>query len=180
MSKVLVTYASKHHSTAEIAAAISTVLRRFDKLQLDLMNIETVQTITPYDVIVLGSAVYAGQWQPAAAEFLKRYEQELTQKSVWLFSSGPTGEGDPKTMLKGWEFPEGLRPVIERIRPQDTAVFHGKLDPASLNILERLVVKGVHAPTGDFRDWNMIRDWALGIAQALVPDQEDPVSLPRE
>ena len=180
MTRVLVTYASKHHSTAEIAEAISKILRQFDELQVDIKAVEIAESITPYDVIVLGSAVYAGQWQSVAADFLKQHEQELMQKFVWVFSSGPTGEGDPKTLIKGWEFPEGLRPVIERIKPQDTMVFHGKLDPASLNVFERLVVKGVHAPTGDFRDWKMIHDWALAIAHALVPGQEEPLSLRQE
>ena len=31
------------------------------------------------------------------------------------------------------------------------------------------LVKGIKAPTGDFRDWNAIESWATGIAQALQP-----------
>jgi len=32
---------------------------------------------------------------------------------------------------------------------------------------ERVIVKGVKAPTGDFRDWNEIDSWAAGIASRL-------------
>jgi menaquinone-dependent protoporphyrinogen oxidase len=177
MTKILVIYASKHHSTAEIAEVIGKVMRQFDALQVEIKAVENVTSITSYDVIVLGSAVYAGHWQSSAAEFLKQHEQVLTRKFVWVFSSGPTGEGDPKALMKGWEFPEDLRPLIEHIKPQDITVFHGKLDPASLNVFERFVVKGVNAPTGDFRDWEAIRDWALTIAHALVPNRHDPLSL---
>lgn len=164
MVKVLVAYASKHNSTAEIADTIGAVLQQTGDFEVDIRSAETIDDITPYEIIVLGSAIYAGQWQPAAARFLKDYESQLAQRQVWLFSSGPTGEGDPTELLKGWEMPQALEPVVQRIQPQGVALFHGKLDPATLNYFERLLVRGVKAPTGDFRDWDMIRDWAAGIA----------------
>jgi menaquinone-dependent protoporphyrinogen oxidase len=167
MTKILVAYASKHNSTAEIADAIGEVLRESGGLQVDIQSVEAVKDITVYDAVVLGSAVYAGQWQGEAADFLKQHEQELAQRPTWLFSSGPTGEGDPKALMKGWEFPEALRPIAERVKPRDVAVFHGNLDTDKLSMLERLMVKGVKAPMGDFRDWNLIRAWASGVAQAL-------------
>ncbi len=128
---------------------------------------ENVKDITPYDAIILGSPVYMGQWQSKAADFLRKHETELAQRPVWLFSSGPTGEGDPQDRLKGWKFPDVLLPITERIKPRDIALFHGNLDPAKLSIVERIVVKGVKASTGDFRDWNVIRDWANKIVQSL-------------
>ena len=30
---------------------------------------------------------------------------DLSQKPVWLFSSGPTNEGDLEVLLEGWKFP---------------------------------------------------------------------------
>jgi menaquinone-dependent protoporphyrinogen oxidase len=167
MTTILVAYATKHDSTAEIAYAIGEVLRHAGTAQVDVRSVETVRDVTPYDAVVLGSAVYAGQWQSSAAEFLKTHEETLRQKLVWLFSSGPTGEGAPQIVLKGWEFPEALKPIADRIQPRDVTVFHGKLDPKKLNFLERLVVKGVKAPMGDYRNWEAIRAWAISIAEAL-------------
>jgi menaquinone-dependent protoporphyrinogen oxidase len=167
MTYILVTYASKHNSTAEIAKTIGEVLQQANASQVDLVPVENVEDITSYDAVILGSAVYAGQWQSKAGNFLKKHEAELSQRPVWLFSSGPIGEGDPKDLLKGWKFPEALLPIVERIKPQDIALFHGNLDPTKLNVMERIVVKGVKAPTGDFRDWNVIRGWAYNIVQTL-------------
>ncbi len=164
MTKVLVAYASKHNSTAEIACTIGAILQQSDHFEVDIRSVEGVEEVSPYEIVVLGSAIYAGQWQSSAANFLKRHEQELAQRQVWLFSSGPTGEGDPKTLIKGWEFPQSLQPIVEHIQPRGVTLFHGKLDPATLNHLERLLVKGVHAPLGDYRDWDMIRQWATEIA----------------
>jgi menaquinone-dependent protoporphyrinogen oxidase len=171
MVKILVAYSTKHNSTAEIANLIGETLQqtrlRSGIPHVEVKSVETVADVTKYDVVVLGSAVYAGQWQSAAADFLKKHEEELSQRPVWLFSSGPTGEGDPLALLKGWKFPQALMPVAERIKPRDIAVFHGNLDASKLSLFERVVVKGVKAPMGDFRDSEMIRSWASCIAQAL-------------
>jgi menaquinone-dependent protoporphyrinogen oxidase len=167
MANILVAYASKHDATAEIAHFIGDVLREREGISADVRGAETVQDLTGYDAVVLGSAVYVGKWQAEAANFLEEHEQALAQRPVWLFSSGPTGEGDPVTLLKGWEFPEALKPVAERIQPRDIALFHGHLNPAKLSLFERMVVKGVRAPVADSRDWAMIRAWAQRIAQAL-------------
>lgn len=167
MTNILVTYASKHHSTAEIAEAIKEVLQAADGFAVDLQPVDAVEDISDYDAVVLGSAVYAGQWQATAAEFLKHNEQVLAQRPVWLFSSGPAGQGDPKTLMDGWTFPETLKPIAARIRPRDVTVFHGKLDPATLNLFERGIIKVVGAQMGDYRDWDSIRAWAADIARAL-------------
>jgi menaquinone-dependent protoporphyrinogen oxidase len=168
MTRVLVAYATKHHSTAEIALAIAEEIRKFPQLVVDLELVEDVKNIAPYEVVVLGSAVYMGQWRDEAAYFLKKHEQELAQRSVWLFSSGPTGDGDPKTLLKGWVFPESLQPYADCVKPRDIALFHGRLEPDWLNLFEKAAIKFVGAQAGDSRDWNLVRNWAKGIAQALV------------
>jgi menaquinone-dependent protoporphyrinogen oxidase len=69
--------------------------------------------------------------------------------------------------MDGWRFPEGLQPVADRIDPADIAFFHGVLDMKKLNLAEKLVVKALKAPTGDFRNWDVITAWAEDIAAAL-------------
>jgi menaquinone-dependent protoporphyrinogen oxidase len=41
------------------------------------------------------------------------------------------------------------------------------VDPEKLSLPEKLILKGVKAPTGDFRDWEAVRAWAQSIAEAL-------------
>lgn len=75
MSKnVLVTYATKMGATASIAAAIGAELRTFG-LSVDVHEIGAVQAVTPYDAIVLGSAIYQGRWLSEAVRFLRRHER---------------------------------------------------------------------------------------------------------
>lgn len=165
-NKILVAYATKHGATTEIAEKIGQVLREAG-LQADVLPVNRVSDLTPYKALVLGSAVYIGRWRKEAANFLKANEKELTERPVWLFSSGPTGGGDPVELMKGWRIPEALQPIADRIQPRDIAVFGGALDPKKLNFIERWMIKNVKAPVGDFRDWNAITSWATVIADTL-------------
>lgn len=164
--RVLVVYASKYGSTAEIAEKIGQALREAG-LQADVAPAEKAADVASYDAVVLGSAVYAGSWRKEAVEFLETNEKKMAERPTWLFSSGPTGEGDPVQMMKGWRFPEAQKPIAERIRPNDIAFFHGDIDMKKLNFAEKLLVKGIKAPVGDFRDWAAVTAWAKGIADAL-------------
>lgn len=167
-SKVLVAYGTKYGATAEIAGRIGEVLRSAG-LAVDVLSADRVRDISSYDAVVLGSAVYAGSWRKEAARLLTSQAGALAERPVWLFSSGPTGPGDPVQLLNGWRIPDALRPAAERIKPRDIAVFHGAIDMQKLSLPERLLIKGIKAPAGDFRDWTAITAWAEGIARALGP-----------
>ncbi len=164
--RVLVAYATKYGATAEIAARIGQTLREAG-LATDVMPAGQVKDLAPYQAVVLGSALYMGRWRKEAANFLQHNEKALTAKQVWLFGSGPLGEGDPVELAKGWGFPKGLQAVADRIRPRDNTLFHGAVDLQKLNPLERWMFKNAKSAVGDFRDWKMITSWATGIAEAL-------------
>lgn len=156
--KLLVTYASKYGSTAEIAEVIAKELQKRG-YEVELKSIKEVDSLEGYDGFVIGSAVYAGGWMRAAARFLRSNQDILAQHPVWFFSSGPTGEGDPNELMDGWNFPEKLEGVLETIKPRDVILFHGKIDLDSLNFAERMIIKSVKATVGDYRDWLVIRGW---------------------
>lgn len=166
--KVLVAYGSKYGATAEIAGRIGEVLGAAG-FTVDVLSADKVRGISSYEAVVLGSAVYAGSWRKEAAKLLTSEADALAERPVWLFSSGPTGPGDPVQLLNGWRIPGALRPAAERIKVRDIAVFHGAIDMQKLSLPERLIIKGIKAPAGDFRDWAAIMAWAEGIARALRP-----------
>lgn len=163
---VLIAYATKYGATREIAERIGASLQEAG-LTVRVAPADQVEDLAPYGAVVLGSAVYAGQWRKEAADFLAEHENALAERQVWLFSSGPTGEGDPVELMKGWRFPEAQQPIADRVGPQDIAFFGGELDMQKLNLPEKLIVKAMKAPTGDYRDWESIETWAESIAAAL-------------
>jgi len=167
MSKtVLIAYASKYGATAEIAEKIGEVLRQ-DGLTAEVNAADKVKELSPFQAVILGSAVYVGRWRKQAVKFLQANEKALAEKPVWIFSSGPSGEGDPVELLKGWRIPEKIQPIVDRIQPRDVVVFHGNVDTGKLNFIERRMMKMVEAQTGDFRDWEAIQAWAKSIAEGL-------------
>ena len=166
MEKILVAYATKHGSTEKIAEKIGEVLRQAE-LPTDVVPVERVRDLTAYKAIILGSAVYVGNWRNEAVEFLKKNLQALAERPVWLFSSGPTGEGDPVELLKGWRIPGKLQPLVDEIKPRDIAVFHGSLEMEKMDFMEKWMIKNVKAPVGDFRDWEAVTAWAVSIGESL-------------
>ena len=164
---ILVAYASKHGATKEIAEKIGEVLLQSGK-QVDVLPVGAVKNLTSYQAVILGSAIYIGKWPKEAVRFLRANEKSLAERLVWLFSSGPTGMGDPLELVEGQRFPAPLLGIINRIHPRDIVVFHGFNNPAKLNIVEKWALRSIaKKPLGDFRDWNAIAKWASGMAFAM-------------
>jgi len=164
--KLLVTYASKYGSTVEIAQVIGEELHK-RHYEVEVKSVDDVDSLVGYDAFVIGSALYAGGWMKSAARFLRSNQEVLAGHPVWLFSSGPTGQGDPNQIMDGWTFPEDLQTVLEEIKPKDVILFHGKIDPDRLSATERMIIQSVNATVGDYRDWLVVRGWARRIDLGL-------------
>ena len=165
-SRILVAYASKYGSTAEIANKIGGVLREAG-LSVNVMPAAQVFDLTQFSAVVLGSAVYDKRWRKEAVTFLEENEASLAKMPVWLFSSGPIGKDDPVTLMNGWRFPAALESCVYRIQPRAITLFHGAINMDKLNFAEKQIVKEFKAPVGDYRDWAVITSWASDIATAL-------------
>ena len=162
MPSILVSAASRHGSTREIAQAIAESLRSAG-LTVDVVDPDRVGSVEAYDAVVLGSGIYAGRWLEAARRLTERHRAELKGRPVWLFSSGPIGE--PLTPVE--EPRDGVR-LVSELRAREHRVFAGRLDPSELGWVERTITGMVEAPNGDFRDWREIRGWAEEIAAAIL------------
>jgi menaquinone-dependent protoporphyrinogen oxidase len=159
--KVLVTTATRHGSTQEIAALIARVLRLHGMDTVELPAADVVD-MSGYDAVVLGSAVYAGHWLAPATSLVSRCQAQLADVPVWLFSSGPVGF--PLTPAKA----EDMTGVVGAIGAIEHRLFAGKLDRSELGRLERAMVRLVRAPEGDYRDFGEVSHWAVAIAETLT------------
>lgn len=164
--KILVAVASKHGSTYEIAEAITNEIQEAG-IMADLKEINQNPHLPMYDAAVIGSAVYMGRWLPEASKFLEENQEELVNMPVWLFSSGPLGED--LDQIESEQEPYNIEELVAMTRAVDHKVFVGKLDKNQLGIGEKLVIRMVKAPVGDFRDWQAVQDWAAEVVTALSP-----------
>jgi menaquinone-dependent protoporphyrinogen oxidase len=165
VSKVLVAYASKNGSTAEIAESIATTLRQAGP-SVDCVEAGEVSSLEPYDAVVLGSAVYIKRWRGTAKRFLRRHAKQLAQLPFWVFSSGPVGEpkGDPNPT---WLEPPTIVERVERLGAREHVVFGGRMPVNPRSPTARAMVKNCPAEYRDRRDWDEINAWAAGIASQL-------------
>ena len=159
--RVLVTAASKHGATLEIATAIGEELVRAG-IDARVEPLEDVQSVDDYDGVVVGSGIYAGHWLGAAKEFVDQYATDLALRPLWLFSSGPLGHP-----LKPEEDPVDAASIATRLGARAHRVFGGRLDRSHLGLGERAIVGLVRAPDGDFRPWDEVRSWSAEIAREL-------------
>ena len=170
---ILVAYASKHGATRGVAERIAERLQSLGHTA-EALPVDTVSDINAYDAVVLGSAVYYGSWMKEATEFLLRNKALLAARPVWLFSSGPLG-----VEAKGAEDqPRELAEFQDAIHPRGHQLFFGALDHGELSFPERMVVKAVRAPEGDYRDWAAIGAWAEHIASDLEPHGHEAATQP--
>lgn len=164
--RLLVTAASRHGSTAEMAERIGAVLRAQladgPGARVDVVPAGVVVDLDGYDAFVLGSAVYMGRWLDSALRVSRRYGRDRRDRPMWLFSSGPVG--DPP---KPDQQPVDVGSVVRVTRAREHRLFAGVLDRHRLGFGERAVVAALRAPYGDFRDWAAIEGWARDIAAEL-------------
>jgi menaquinone-dependent protoporphyrinogen oxidase len=178
--KVLVAYASRHGATAGIAERIAAGLRSAG-LQADVFPVTDVGDVTAYDAFVIGGAAYLFHWLKDATAFVKRHRATLTERPVWLFSSGPLGtdlvDKEGRDVVETGR-PKEFEDFMSLLRPRAERVFFGARDPAAPPIgvaehLMRLAPAGKDAlPAGDFRDWPAIDAWAAEIAAELTPHDD--------
>ncbi len=159
---ILVTYASKHGATRGIATHIAATLRAHGQL-VDLLSLSEVGNPEAYQAAIIGSALYFGSWMREATAFIQHHHTTLARQLVWLFSSGPLGGESRATEPE----PKELAAFQKSIQPRDHRIFAGALDLAQLSFAERLVVTAIHAPSGDFRDWDAIAAWTMTIVHTL-------------
>jgi menaquinone-dependent protoporphyrinogen oxidase len=156
---ILIAYTSKHGATAEIAERIGEALRLAGQ-DARVLRVSEVRDLKDYRAAIVGSAVYMGRWMKAATSFVRQHEVELAGLPTWLFSSGPVG---PKPLPEAADIAE-FRKVLN---VRGDAMFDGALDAQKLSLSERLIVKAVRAPYGDYRKWDEVDMWARSIATSL-------------
>ena len=108
MTLALVAYCSKRGSTMEIAEWIGADLREAG-VDVDVRPANSVKEVAPYDLVILGGALYMGRWHRDARRFARRHARMLRTRPVWLFSSGPLDDSAGRARARDFRRPAPAR-----------------------------------------------------------------------
>ena len=169
--KILITYASRAGSTAEIAEAIGKTLAQ-NGAQVDVLPMQEVKDPSLYRAVVAGSAIRKSKWLPEAMQFIQTRRVDLARKPFATFTVCITlamsNTDQYRQAVTGW-----IQPVRAQVKPVSEGLFAGMLDFRKLPLtFDTLLLRAVVAfgifPKGDRRDWSAIRTWADGIHPLLI------------
>jgi menaquinone-dependent protoporphyrinogen IX oxidase len=168
MTKCLVLYGTKYGSTREVALVIADVLKA------DIADVANQPDIGSYDVVVLGSPVYAGDYLDSVVQFIKANEGAFRGRKVGAFITaaadmewdpGLTGEED-ELLFTQQDYADGLAKITggEVLAAKG---FGGRLLPDQLDDYDRKMLGWFYQHLMkeklkgfDLIDLETVRQWA--------------------
>jgi menaquinone-dependent protoporphyrinogen oxidase len=162
--KLLVAYATRTGTTAEVADAIARRLCDAG-LPSEVRSVSEVTSLEDYSGAVLGSAVRYASWLPEMTDFIAANRETLSKLPVAFFTMHMLALGDdPAAVAERAKYTAGARDLIT---PVDEVFFEGMIDPARLSFFDRIAVRLVKSPVDDRRDWDRIAGWTDGLVPRL-------------
>ena len=169
INRILITYASQGGSTAGVAETIGKTLST-NGVVVDVLPMKAVTDLSPYQAVVIGSAVHSGKWLPEAMAFIERNQSSLRKVPTAIFQvcmMMATSNEQYRRMVPDW-----LAPLRTQIRPIAEGSFAGALWPnqypkVSEKLGLRIFLASVKLKAGDYRDWDAIRAWAENLHPLL-------------
>ncbi len=99
--RVLVAYATRSGTTAELASTMAEVLREHG-VRPDVYSAQELAGLEPYDAVVLVAPLYIGRLHRDARRFLKRHRRRLETLPVALLAPGPVDNKETSLRAANW------------------------------------------------------------------------------
>lgn len=155
-NRILVAYATRAGSTAEVAAAIAETLAARG-YAVDVKPVKEKPNLAGHTAVVLGSAIRMGNWLPEMVKFIEANQAALAALPTALFTVHMLNTGDDEA---SWAARAAYLKAVRPLLPDaETIYFAGKMDFARLSFLDRAIARMVKAVEADNRDWAKIRGW---------------------
>jgi len=162
--RILIVYASSHGTTAEVARAIGEAMGGAGA-EVTVAAAADAPAPEGYAAVVLGSPIYSGELLPDLNAYVSAHDQALQALPIALFATSMRmrdGSEEMRQSVLGTL--DSLRILL---KPVAIGLFAGALWYDKLPAIARLQVQTKGLPEGDFRDWDVIRAWALEAGGAL-------------
>ena len=151
--KTVIIYASKHGTTEKVAHSIAEKLKETNEVKLFSLKNNPNPDISGFELVILGSSVYAGKASGKMKAFCKANESVLLQKKTGLFVCGmhPDKEQQEK------ELKDAYSEILQE-KSIATGFLGGAFLFEQMNFIERSIIKKIAKTTTSVRqiDWEAI------------------------
>jgi menaquinone-dependent protoporphyrinogen oxidase len=166
MNTVLVVYGTKTGCTAGIAQQIGATLAE-SGVTVQVKPVEEGPDAAAYDAVIVGSGVRAGNWHGAVKEWVAANAGALKARPTAFFTACLTMAQAPDKADEVRAYTDAL--IAETgVEPVDIGLFAGMNEPKRFSLPERLIMKMMKAPEGDFRDMDAVAEWARTMVERLA------------
>ena len=187
MTKALIVYGTRYGATANTSEVISESLRE-EGIDVEVVDAKKhkIKSITDFNLIIVGSGIQMGKWTSEPEGFIKKHQQELSQKKLAIFVScggaNPLSEGEQKQK----ELADAKKKYLQnkaaklKVNPIALGFFGGCYDFNKMSwffkktlssIKPKLEDAGYSETTNgvyDLRDLAVIRNWAKEVAAEVT------------
>jgi menaquinone-dependent protoporphyrinogen oxidase len=124
-----------------------------------------ITSLEGYRSVVIGAPVYMAKIEREVEDFVARHRDGLSKVPVAAFAVG-IAPVDPR-IGSVEEILEKLGAALGPVKPVAMTMFAGRLELARMSFVERTMTGLMKVLTGDFRDWDAIREWARELPAVL-------------
>jgi menaquinone-dependent protoporphyrinogen oxidase len=148
MTTALIVYGTRTGATAKTAELIANELRQ-EGLTVRVVNAkdEKVQSISEYELIIVGSSIQMGRWTKEPEQFLRRFQRDLSTKQSAFFVS--CGAAHPEASWRPQEIAEVHQKYLEakvtqyHLHPIAMSLFGAIYDFNKISWLHRKIMSGL-------------------------------------
>jgi len=136
--KIAIIYVSKHGTTEKVAVSIAEKLGESNEVELFPLTKNATPNISDFEMVILGSSIYAGQASKKLKTFCKKNEQVLLQKKTGLFVCGM----EPNRAKRQKELEDAFPDVLSK-NALASGFLGGEFIFEQMNFFERFIINRI-------------------------------------
>ena len=174
MENILILYSTTDGHTKKICRKLQSVVEQHSlEVQLYSIDDESHLNLGLFDKIVVGASIRYGKHNKKVIDFVKRNKTILNNKPSAFFSVNVVARKPNKNQPDNNPY---MRKFLEQVswRPNEVAVFAGKIDYQKYQFIDRLMIRIImymtNGPTNpnaiaEFTDWEQVENFGRLISE---------------